>query len=238
MGHIGMKQDQKYLFQGDSITNGGRGEDGDPNHILGHGYVFTIASRLMAQYPQEKPHFYNRGVSGNGSAQVLARWQEDALDIDPDVLSLMVGVNDCAHAGVPTDVAAYEKNVRKMLTLSRKQNPKLEIVLGLPFYYKLDGNDIDERFHSAGDRKQQDFTRKIRALTQKNADERVHDIEELRDAVRRVAGDFSARLVDCDGVLKQAFRNAPTGYWCWDGIHLTAAGHFLIAEEWLKQLPM
>lgn len=232
-----MKKDQKYLFQGDSITHGGRGEDGDPNHVLGHGYVFMIASRLMAQFPQEMPHFYNRGVSGNGAAQLLARWQPDALEIDPDVLSVMVGVNDCAHTGTPTDVPAYERDLRWMLTLSRKRNPRLEIVLGLPFYYKLEQDGVDARFHSAGDLKQQDFTRKIHASTQKNADLRVRDIEEIRSAVRRVAGDFSARIVDCDGALKLAFRQAPVHYWCWDGIHLTAAGHFVIAEEWLKQLP-
>jgi len=232
-----MKKNCKYLFQGDSITNGGRGEDGDSNHILGHGYVFAIASRLMAQYPQEMPQFYNRGVSGNNSAQVLARWQEDALDVEPDVLSLLVGVNDCAH-GSETDAAGYERNIRRMLTLSRERNPQLEIVLGLPFYSKLALDDIDERFHSAGDLQQQAFTRKIRALAQKDADLRVHDIELLRDAVRRVADDFSAHVVDCDGVLKKAFQRAPVRYWCWDGIHLTAPAHFLIAEEWLRHLPV
>ena len=84
-----MKKKQVFLFQGDSITDGGRHYDGDPNHILGHGFVYQVSSFLRATCPESVPCFYNRGVSGHTSSQLVERWQKDALDIDPDVLTLL-----------------------------------------------------------------------------------------------------------------------------------------------------
>src|SRR5882757_7118462 len=63
-----MPKDSKsftLLFQGDSITDGNRGRTEDPNHIMGHGYAFSIASRLGADYPERNLHFINKGISGN-----------------------------------------------------------------------------------------------------------------------------------------------------------------------------
>src|ERR1700722_19445810 len=82
------------LFQGDSITDGNRGRSADPNHILGHGYVFIIAAKFGAAFPEEKLEFFNRGVSGNTVLDLEKRWQKDTLDLKPDVLSILIGVND------------------------------------------------------------------------------------------------------------------------------------------------
>ncbi|MGV8093947.1 MAG: hypothetical protein AB2L24_18960 [Mangrovibacterium sp.] len=62
-----------FLFQGDSITDGSRGRNTDPNHIMGHGYAFSIASRLGADFPEKKLVFYNRGISGNKVTDLAAR---------------------------------------------------------------------------------------------------------------------------------------------------------------------
>src|SRR5258706_16021761 len=75
-----------FLFQGDSITDGNRGRSNDPNHILGHGYVFSIASRAGASFPGKGNLFYNRGISGNKITDLEKRWQTDTLDLKPDVL--------------------------------------------------------------------------------------------------------------------------------------------------------
>ena len=85
-----------FLFQGDSITDGNRGRDKDPNHIMGHGYAFSIASRIGADFAESNPVFYNRGISGNRVTDLEKRWQTDTLDIKPDVLSILVGINDGA----------------------------------------------------------------------------------------------------------------------------------------------
>jgi hypothetical protein len=58
-------QDLIFLFHGDSITDGNRGRNTDPNHIMGHGYAFAIASRVGADFPASGFTFYNRGISGN-----------------------------------------------------------------------------------------------------------------------------------------------------------------------------
>jgi len=79
-----------FLFQGDSITDGNRGRTKDPNHIMGHGYAFSIASRLGADLPEKQFTFYNRGISGNKVSDLAARWQADTLDLKPDVLSILV----------------------------------------------------------------------------------------------------------------------------------------------------
>ena len=91
-----MKDGAVILFQGDSITDGNRGRDKDPNHIMGHGYAFSIASRVGADYPEKNYHFHNRGISGNKVIDLEKRWQADTLDLKPDLLSLLVGVNDAA----------------------------------------------------------------------------------------------------------------------------------------------
>src|SRR5271157_4920077 len=84
----------RILFQGDSITDGNRGRSADPNHILGHGYVFIIAAKFGAAFPEARLEFLNRGVSGNTVLDLERRWQKDAIDLKPDVLSILIGVND------------------------------------------------------------------------------------------------------------------------------------------------
>lgn len=85
------KKGSTILFQGDSITHGGRGRD--PNHYMGHSYAYLVAARLGADMPQQDLRFLNRGVSGNTVKSLQARWQKDALDLKPDVLSILIGVN-------------------------------------------------------------------------------------------------------------------------------------------------
>jgi len=120
----------RVLFQGDSITDGNRGRSADPNHILGHGYVFVIAARHGAAFPEAAVEFMNRGVSGNTVLDLEKRWEKDALELKPDLLSVMIGVNDNGK-GVPLDV--YEEVYDKLLTASRAANSKLKIVLCEPF---------------------------------------------------------------------------------------------------------
>ncbi|RFC46179.1 MAG: Lysophospholipase L1 [Verrucomicrobia bacterium] len=120
----------RVLFQGDSITDGNRGRSSDPNHILGHGYVFVIAARHGAAFPGDAVEFMNRGVSGNTVLDLEKRWEKDALELKPDLLSVMIGVND-EGKGVALDV--YEEVYDRLLTASREANPKLKVVLCEPF---------------------------------------------------------------------------------------------------------
>ena len=123
-------QGSRILFQGDSITDGNRGRSLDQNHILGHGYAFIIAARHGAAFPGRKLEFYNRGVSGNTVLNLETRWAKDTLALKPDLLSVMIGVNDNGK-GVALEV--YENTYDKILTEARAQNPKLKLVLMEPF---------------------------------------------------------------------------------------------------------
>jgi lysophospholipase L1-like esterase len=122
--------ESRILFQGDSITDGNRGRSLDPNHILGHGYAFIIAARHGAAFPERKLDFFNRGVSGNTVLDLDKRWSKDTLTLKPDLLSVMIGVND---NGKGVSLEAYEAAYDKILAEARAQNPKLKLVLMEPF---------------------------------------------------------------------------------------------------------
>ena len=87
------KMSLKILFQGDSITDCGRNRaEKAPNKGLGSGYVSMVASRLLCDDPDMK--IYNRGVAGNRILDMYARWEEDAMTLDVDVISIHNCIND------------------------------------------------------------------------------------------------------------------------------------------------
>ncbi len=120
----------RVLFQGDSITDGNRGRTADPNHILGHSYAFLIAAKYGAMLPERNLVFLNRGISGNTVMSVASRWQTDTLDLKPDLLSILVGINDSSRQ---TPFEEFEKNYDRLLAGSVAANPKLRLVLCEPF---------------------------------------------------------------------------------------------------------
>jgi lysophospholipase L1-like esterase len=120
----------RILFQGDSITDGNRGRGADLNHVHGHGFVYLLAARLGAGAPEQNATFLNRGVSGNTVLDLAKRWPKDALELKPDVLSVMIGVNDSSKGVAPQ---VFEQTYDEMLTVARAANPKLRLVLCEPF---------------------------------------------------------------------------------------------------------
>ena len=124
------QKDTRILFQGDSITDGNRGRNADPNHILGHGYAFIIAAKYGAAFADRNLTFLNRGVSGNTVIDLEKRWQKDTLDLKPDVLSVLIGVNDNSH-NVAFD--QYEQIYDKLLADAKAANPNIRFVLCEPF---------------------------------------------------------------------------------------------------------
>ncbi len=120
----------RVLFQGDSITDMNRGRTADPNHILGHSYAFLLAAKYGAMLPERQLVFINRGISGNTVAGLANRWQADALDLKPDILSILIGINDASRH---TPLDEWEKGYDKLLADSVADNPNLRIVVGEPF---------------------------------------------------------------------------------------------------------
>ena len=209
----------KLLFQGDSITDGNRYRDPakrwDLNHQIGHSYVFMIAGRLMAEFPL-KYEIVNRGISGNTVADLEKRWDEDALEIAPDLLSILVGIND-SHRQVPDGLTLtewYESGYRRILDRSLEKNPDLKLVILEPFTlrYASYKSETDDEYKARRER-----------------------FIGVQDAAKRIAADYSATFIKLQPTFDSLVTDAvPSTYWIWDGIHPTEAGHWVIAEKWLS----
>ena len=101
-----LHQGDTILFQGDSITDGGRQKTGlDYNHIMGQDYAYILAAEVGAESPERNLNFVNRGVGGNWVSDLAARWQEDTIALHPALLSILVGVNDTLSARKPAETA-------------------------------------------------------------------------------------------------------------------------------------
>ncbi len=194
----------RILFQGDSITDGNRGRSADPNHILGHGYCFIIAAQYGARFPERALTFMNRGVSGNTVSNLQARWQKDTLELKPDVLSILIGIND----GSRVPLAQYEQVYDRLLTETKAAQPEVRFVLCEPFYLPRGG-------HREGDARDQ-------------------DVKQRQAIVARLAEKHHAALVRFQHVFDEACLRAPAEYWIWDSVHPTYSGHQLMADEWVK----
>ncbi len=192
------------LFQGDSITDCGRGRE---NLSLGCGYALMTAAMLGAQYPEKSLVFHNRGVSGNRVKDLRARWSEDCLDLEPTWLSILIGINDTWRrydANDPTSLDAFEADYRAILQQA-KNDSGCRLILLEPFLLP-----VAERFETWRE-----------------------DLDPKREAVRRLALEFSARLVPLAELFAAACESAAPAYWAADGVHPTPAGHALIARAWL-----
>ena len=204
-----------FLFQGDSITDGNRGRSADQNHIMGHGYAFSVASRIGADFYDRDFVFYNRGISGNKLTDLQKRWTTDTLELKPDVLSILIGINDTAatidKSAEATTPDQFETIYRNLLDESRRANPNILVVLGLPFVYPV------------GKRKE-------------NWEQWRDDTAARQVVVRKLATDFGAVLVDYPAMLDKAISRKNAEYWVWDGIHPTVFAHELMAREWFKQV--
>lgn len=196
--------DARILFQGDSITDGNRGRSADPNHILGHGYAFIIAARHGAMFPEKKLEFMNRGISGNTVLDLEKRWQTDTLDLKPDILSILIGVND---NGKNVPLERYEEVYNKLIADARAANPKLKLVLCEPFRLN----------HLAT------------APTNGCPDETLVKREEI---VAKLAAKHGAALAHFQKALDEATQRAPALHWIWDDVHPTYSGHQILADEW------
>ena len=194
----------RILFQGDSITDGNRGRNADPNHILGHGYVFIIAAKFGAAFPEAKLEFFNRGVSGNTVLDLEKRWPKDTLELKPDLLSVLIGVNDKGK-GIPLD--QYEQTYDRLLTDAKAGNPNLKLVLCEPFIV----NHL--------------------ATTPQNGSPNP-DIVKRQEIVARLAKKHGAALAHFQAALDRATARAEAIHWIWDDVHPTYSGHQILADEW------
>lgn len=210
-----IRDNDVILFQGDSITDTKRARDRTgPNDLIGmgHGYVLMITSSLLADRPGDNVKCYNRGISGNKIWELEELWKTDCLDLKPDVLSILIGVNDTWHGQrnpelrVPLD--RYERIYRKLLDEVKRVNQNVRLVLCEPFTLRT-GVVTDSWFP---------------------------EIDQRRAIVKRIAGEYRAVFVDFQSMFDEAATRAPEEYWLGDGVHPTLAGHQQMARKWLNKV--
>ncbi len=127
------------LFQGDSITDAGRNRgapDANSFAALGTGYAWLAAAQLLIDRPNDGLKIFNRGVSGNKVFQLADRWQADCLDLKPNVVSILIGVNDIWHTlngEYDGTVAKYADDYQALVKRTRNALPEVRLVICEPF---------------------------------------------------------------------------------------------------------
>lgn len=194
------------LFQGDSITDAGRGTL-DPEH-LGSGYAMMAATWFTAAFPEKHVTFLNRGLSGNRARDLEQRWDRDCIALKPDWVSIMIGINDTWRAfdsNDPSPTEAYEASCRAILTLTRDELGA-QLILMEPFVLPVPED---------------------RKAWRTDLDPRIR-------VVRALADEFNAILIPLDGIMTAAAETCAPAFWAADGVHPTPVGHALIAQSWLR----
>lgn len=193
---------KKLLFLGDSVTDAGR--DFENDRELGHGYVKIIADQLE----QEDVTVINRGVSANRVADLHRRIEADAISLQPDVVTIMIGINDTWFSfsrWEDTSVTAFKEVYRVILNrIKTETNAELILMEPLVLLYP------EDRKEWRG------------------------DLDPKIGAVRELAAEFGATLIPLDGLMNAlAIKHGPT-FLAEDGVHPTKAGHEAIASTWLE----
>lgn len=203
------------LFQGDSVTDAGRSRPAaGPNNAsannasaLGNGYPLLVASNILRDDPETPWQFFNRGVSGNKVPDLEKRWDADTIALKPDVLSLLIGINDYWHTktlGYKGTAAEFETQLGALLARTKSSLPRVRLVVMEPFVLKIGA--VNQSWFPAFD--------------------------ERRAIVARVAKNAGATFVALQDSFDKAARRAGLVHWAADGVHPTPAGHALIAERW------
>jgi lysophospholipase L1-like esterase len=193
------------LFQGDSITDAGRSRDdlGD----LGNGYPALVSAWFSALFPQKRVRFLNRGVSGNRASDLRMRWDIDCLDIRPDWVSILIGINDTWRrydSNDPTSSEEFRQNYRAILEATQKIGARILILE--PFVLPVPEDRREWRV----------------------------DLDPKIQVARDLAREFAAVYVALDGLFASASVQREPAFWLPDGVHPSVEGHALIAQAWLK----
>lgn len=200
----------RFLFQGDSITDAGRGDYENPQ-ATGSGYPRLLEADLT--FNRKDCEVLNCGISGNRVVDLLARWKKDCLNLRPDVLTILIGVNDVWHElGDHNGVRAglFEQVYRLLLKETLETLPDIKVIL--MGAYVIPGPATEEEWEV--------FSSEVKAR---------------RDITAKLAEEFGLGYVDLQKAFDKAQESAPAGHWSGDGVHPTAAGHELIAGTWKKK---
>lgn len=211
----------KILFQGDSLTDCGRDRTGhNKNALYGYGYVNLIASQLTCDYPGTE--VYNRAINGSRIGELYGRWIEDCLNIDCDILSILMGINDIGFAirmNMGADAEEFEFIYDRLIKEKLDRAPATKIVLCEPFLFKIEENTPEGGKDIVA-----------------NWDLWNGEMTKRQAVVKRLAEKYNAVFVPFASEFEKAYEKAPPQHWSIDCIHATNAGHQLMARVWLDKI--
>lgn len=225
------KQNFTLLFHGDSITHGGRKKSMDCNHLLGHGFAEMISAEIGLRYMDKTPRFVNRGVAGIRLAGVIENWETEVEEVNPDLLTLLIGVNDAWHAA---PICEWEESYRSLLHGVRRRHPEMPVVLIEPFYFPMlpDGSDpyaIVPHPHC-----EEDFPWPARNNTPAVVERNVERLGVMQETVAKTAKEIGAIYIPMQKRFTELSARIPLSYLIWDGVHPTVVGHRILADAWLS----
>ncbi len=202
----------KLVMIGDSITDCGRAQPVGEGlfEALGKGYVAQVDALLTAVYPDYKIRVINMGTSGHTVRDLENRWQRDVLEMRPDWLSVMIGINDVWRqfdSPLRPEIAVapdeYEPTLRRILAAAR---PSLKgLILLTPFY--IEPNPADA----------------MRAR-----------MDEYGAIVEKLAGEFDATFVNTQEAYNTVLKHLYPATLAWDRVHPGAGGHMVLARAFLN----
>ena len=212
---IKLLMNQVILFQGDSITDSGRNKEDtgfNTARNLGSGYPLLAGAALLNKYEALNLKVYNKGISGNKVYQLAERWDKDCLDLKPDVLSILIGVNDLWHKLNGTyngTIEIYRNDYIALLERTMKALPNVKLIICEPF--AVNGvKAVDDKWYP--------------------------EFYDYQKSAREIAKQFKATFIPFQSVFDEAQKRAPGSYWTGDGVHPTLAGSQLMAKAWMKAL--
>lgn len=212
---LSIKAGSTVLFIGDSITEWGRD---DATGSIGHGFVRMAADSWAVAHPGHPITVVNKGIGGDRVIDLRNRWTRDAIDVAPDVVTIMVGINDTWRRfdiGETTTTASYEADLRSILGRLAAET-SAQVLLIEPFVLPVRPDQWEWR----------------------------EDLDARIAVVRRVAAETGATLVAADGLLTELAVNAggntdgeSSGFarYADDGVHLTDEGNAELAAAWLAR---
>ncbi len=199
----------KILFQGDSITDASR--DQRNYHHLGNGYPKYAAEMIGEAHPDTDFEFINLGISGNRTGQLFDRLYADAIELQPDIISILIGINDLWHRYEKKPIATtdeqIEVNYRSILKeLRAKTNAKIMILSP----YLLDCEDKEE----------------LR-----------EDLGRILPMIRMLANKYADVFVPLDEYFEEAMKTVPRAqYYSYDGVHPNTNGAIFIGKIYAKEI--
>ena len=206
-----LRNRDRLVFFGDSITEWGR--DREEASSLGNGYVASLSQLLDENYPEADLIYFNRGIGGNRIHDLNARIK-DCLDLKPDVVFLLIGINDVWHQvgqkdfGSEEEANRFEAEYRKLL--EQLQEAGIQRILLLePFVLPRPSDRLSWRV----------------------------DLDKKIQVVRKLAQDFQLEFIPLDGLInEEAIKVGVETLTGEDGVHPTCIGAQFIADEILKRI--